>query len=759
MICDICHERPAVAVKVTVVNGVRQQEAYCEKCLAEAIQQSPDPAAFLGLAGSPLAHMLSGGIDQFLAQVFGQAGQVFGLQGSTRGQNGAVPGGPGTGDTSQDGVGMMFGQFGNAVPGAERPHRRGGGIASFARDLVELARAGRLDPVVGREKEINRLIEILGRKSKNNAVLVGDPGVGKTAIVEGLAQRIATGRVPEFLSGKHVWALDLAGALAGTKYRGEFEARMQSLLSELQSRRDGILFIDELHTVLGAGDAEGGMDAANILKPVLARGDIQVIGATTLDEYRRYIEKDGALSRRFQPIMVGEPTAAETLAILEGLKPAYESYHRVKISPEALEACVRLTSRYVRDRFQPDKAIDVMDEAMARAAIQGTDATLQKRLEEIKAEKEKAVANQEFERAAALRDEERSLRAKLAGQKAQSVVGPDDVARVVAEWTGIPVERIGSDESARLVNLEERLARRVIGQRAALEEVARAIRRARSGLKDPRRPVGSFLFLGPTGVGKTETARALAAELFGSEDAMIRIDMSEYMEAHTVSRLIGSPPGYVGYEDAGQLTEAVRRHPYAVVLLDEFEKAHPDVQNVLLQVLDDGRLTDGQGRTVDFSNTVIIMTSNLGTHMVRERSHGFVDSAGPEPSYQDEIRRFALSHLRPEFVNRLDAIVVFNPLGEEELGQIVRLMVQDLQVRLSEQKITLDVTENAVQVIRQRGFDPVYGARPLRRAVARLLADRIADMILAAKVHAGDRIEADAQDGEIVLRVAAAVGA
>ena len=785
MVCDICHQRPAVAVRVTVVNGVRHQQAYCQQCLAEAIYNNQDPAAFLGVAGTPLAQMLAGGLDQFLAQVFGQGfgmangaafgpatgvgsdpvlGQGTGADARLGGYGEPQSGGSGINEPSANDLGMIFGNFGNAAMG-QRARRRTGQISSFARDLVQMARDGRLDPVVGREKEINRLIEILGRKSKNNAVLVGDPGVGKTAIVEGLAQRIAAGQVPEFLAGKHVWALDMAGTMAGTKYRGEFEARMQGLLEELKNKRDGILFIDELHTVLGAGDAEGGMDAANILKPVLARGEIQVIGATTLDEYRRYIEKDGALSRRFQPVMVGEPTPEETVAILRGLAPAYEKHHNVKISPEALEAAVRLTSRYVRHRFQPDKAIDVMDEAMARAAIDGADegvTALRRRLEEIKAEKAKAVANQEFERAAALRDEERSIQAKLADARSASAaatatVGPEDIARVVSEWTGIPVERIGRDESARLINLAERMSQRVIGQRQAIDEVARAIRRARSGLKDPRRPIGSFLFLGPTGVGKTETARTLAAELFGSEDAMIRIDMSEYMEGHTVSRLIGSPPGYVGYEDAGQLTEAVRRRPYAVILLDEFEKAHPDVQNVLLQVLEDGRLTDGQGRTVDFSNTVIIMTSNLGTNVVREKSHGFVNTSGPEPEYSEQIRRFALSHLRPEFVNRLDAVVVFNPLGTDELRQTVRIMVQDLQRRLDEQHITLSVTDAAVDLILRHGFDPVYGARPLRRALSRLVEDRLADMILAGQVHPGDRIEVDAREGEIVLGVQAAV--
>ncbi|MCL8206469.1 MAG: ATP-dependent Clp protease ATP-binding subunit [Actinomycetia bacterium] len=642
----------------------------------------------------------------------------------------------------------------------------------YGRDLTQMARDGKLDPVIGRDKEIERVIQILSRRTKNNPVLIGEPGVGKTAVVEGLAERIVEGRVPEILKDRRVVALDLGAMLAGSKYRGEFEDRLKRAMNEIREAKNVILFIDEMHTIVGAGAAEGAIDAANILKPALARGELQAIGATTLDEYRKYIERDAALERRFQPIMVEEPSVEETLKILEGLRDRYEAHHRVQITQEALEAAVRLSDRYVADRFLPDKAIDLVDEAASRVRLKSFVAPpdlkrLEERLEELRKEKEAAVQAQEFEKAAQMRDEEQRLRNQLnelmqawhtqQGKEA-AVVTAEDIAHIVSSWTGIPVERLAGEESVRLLHLEEELHQRVVGQDEAVQAVARAIRRARAGLKNPRRPIGSFLFLGPTGVGKSELAKALAASLFGDEDAMITIDMSEYMERHTVSRLVGAPPGYVGYEEGGQLTEAVRRHPYSVVLLDEIEKAHPEVFNILLQVLEEGRLTEAKGRTVDFRNTVIIMTSNVGAEMIRKSGAiGFLRDSDAErhEDMRDRLMEEVKRTFRPEFINRVDEIIVFHSLGEEHLRQIVSLMLKEVRDRLKETGIELEVTDAAKAVIAKEGYDPTYGARPLRRAIQRLVENGLAEELLAGRFHEGDTVVVDAEDGHLVFRRAA----
>ncbi|MGB9662867.1 MAG: ATP-dependent Clp protease ATP-binding subunit, partial [Moorellaceae bacterium] len=629
------------------------------------------------------------------------------------------------------------------------------------------------DPVIGREKEIERVIQILSRRTKNNPVLIGDPGVGKTAIVEGLAQRIEQGQVPEILRGKRVVALDMAGMVAGTKYRGEFEERFRRVLEEIKAAGNIVLFIDELHTLIGAGAAEGAIDAANILKPALARGELQTIGATTIDEYRKHIEKDAALERRFQPVMVNEPTVEETIAILKGLRDRYEAHHGVKITDEALEVAAKLSDRYITDRYLPDKAIDLIDEAASRVRLTLYTAPkdvkeLEARLEEVQKEKEAAVHAQEFEKAAQLRDEERKLKEELEARKAvwekekgleKSVVTAEDIAYIVSSWTGIPVAQLAQEETERLLRLEEILHQRVIGQDEAVRAVARAIRRARAGLKDPKRPIGSFIFLGPTGVGKTELARALAEALFGDEEAMIRLDMSEYMEKHTVSRLVGAPPGYVGYEEAGQLTEAVRRKPYSVVLFDEVEKAHPDVFNILLQVLEDGRLTDAKGRTVDFRNTVIIMTSNVGATTIKRDTLGF-KAAGVKvtaDSYE-EMKKRIMEELRrtfrPEFLNRIDEIIVFHALSVEDIKKIVDLMLEQLNKRLKDNNVQVEVTEEAKEILVKEGFDEAYGARPLRRAIQTLIEDPLSDEMLQGKFGPGDKVLAVVEEGKIVLKKA-----
>ena len=639
-------------------------------------------------------------------------------------------------------------------------------LDSLARDLTKAAREERLDPIVGREKEVRRLTQILSRRTKNNPVLVGEPGVGKTAIAEGFAQKIIAGEVPGNLMNKRLMALDMGSLVAGTKYRGEFEERMKKVIEEIYEDGEVILFVDELHTLIGAGGAEGAIDASNILKPALARGELQTIGATTSDEYQKYIEKDAALERRFSSILVNSPTNEETIAILEGLKDRYEDHHHVTISDEAIAAAVNLSARYIQDRELPDKAIDLMDESASKVRLDLTDgpspykAEMDK-LNELILEKEQAISNQNFEVAAKIRQDEikQTIRIKdlqeIKELEDRPVVNSDDIADVLGQWTGIPVNKLQETESKRLMNLEQELHKRVIGQEEAVSAVARAVRRARSGIKDPNRPIGSFMFLGPTGVGKTELAKSLAEVMFGSEEDLIRIDMSEYMEKFTTSRLVGSPPGYVGYDEGGQLTEKIRKKPYSVVLLDEIEKAHPDVFNVLLQVLDDGQLTDGKGRRVDFKNTIIIMSSNLGATALRdEKEVGF--GAGERKldhgSMESKIREEMKKHLRPEFLNRIDEAIVFHALGAEELREIVKLLTDDLINQLAEQGIDLRITNAALDIIADAGYDPEYGARPLRRAIQTKVEDMLSDEIISGAVKAGDSITIGGSQGNITLR-------
>ena len=653
-----------------------------------------------------------------------------------------------------------------------------GELADFSTDLNESAKQGKIDPVIGRDKEIARVIQILSRRTKNNPVLIGEPGVGKTAIAEGLAQRIVNGNVPEILRNKRIISLSISSMLAGAKYRGEFEERLKKAIDEVQKYDDMIIFIDEVHTLVGAGATEGAMDAANILKPALARGEFQVIGATTLDEYKKHIEKDAALERRFQPVLVGEPSEEDVLEILKGLRDRYEAFHKAKITDEALEAAVSLSSRYITDRFLPDKAIDVVDEAASKVRMKVFSTApdvkaLETQLADVKKEKEAAVTAQEFEKAAEMRDEEKRIEKEINDKKkaakensdAKLVVTDEDIASVVAQWTGIPVSKIAQEESESLLHLEEELHKRVIGQDEAVVAVSKAVRRARAGLKDPKRPIGSFLFLGPTGVGKTELARALAVALFGDETAMIRLDMSEYMEKHTVSRLVGAPPGYVGYEEGGQLTDAVRRKPYSVILLDEVEKAHADFFNILLQVLDDGRLTDSQGRTVDFRNTVIIMTSNLGANALRKSSPelGFLaakksdiaSGASNEVNFKeakksviDAVKR----HFRPEFLNRIDEMIVFHALTSNDLKQIVTILMDTVVKRLGDMGLSLEISPAAMDMLVKEGSDFAMGARPLKRAIQRLIEDPISDLILQGNAPEGAIIKADVEVEHIVVK-------
>ena len=636
-------------------------------------------------------------------------------------------------------------------------------LDQYGRDLNKMAKESKLDPVIGREEEMERILEILSRRIKNNPVLIGEPGVGKTAVVEGLAQRIVQGNIPELLQDKRVVSLDMSSMLAGAKYRGEFEERLKNVMEEVRNAGNVILFIDEIHTIIGAGASEGAIDASNILKPALARGEIQAIGATTTDEYRKHFEKDAALERRFQPLVVGEPTSEEALQILKGLRDKYEAHHRVKILDEALEAAVNLSSRYIQDRYLPDKAVDLMDEAAARVRIQNLTAppNIKKLEEDLKAvtrEKDEAVNIQAFEKAIELRDREKALKEELkemkgnwksgAGGSSMLTVDEEDIAHVVSRWTKIPVSRLTQTESQKLLKLEELLHKRVVGQEEAINSIARAVRRARVGLKDPKRPIGSFIFLGPTGVGKTEVSKALAEVMFGEEKNMIRIDMSEYMEKHTVSRLVGSPPGYVGYDEGGQITEAVRRNPYSVVLFDEIEKAHPDVFNILLQILEDGRLTDGKGKTVDFKNTIVIMTSNVGANLLnKERTIGFSTGEDGALSEYNRMKDNVMEELkrtfRPEFLNRIDDIIVFHSLKTEDLKHIVRLMTDQVAKRIEDSEIYLTFTDEAVLYLSERGTDMAFGARPLRREITKSVEDALSEEILRGTIQKGDEIIVD----------------
>ena len=646
-------------------------------------------------------------------------------------------------------------------------------LNQFGGDLTKKAREGKLDPVIGRKQEIERVIQILSRRTKNNPCLIGEPGVGKTAVAEGLAEKIVQEDVPDMLKNKRVVSLDIASMVAGAKYRGDFEERIKKCLEEVKKAGDVILFIDEVHTIVGAGSAEGAVDAANILKPLLARGEVQVIGATTLNEYRKYIEKDSALERRFSPVTIGEPTTEETISILTGLRDKYEAHHNVKISDQAIKAAVELSTRYINDRFLPDKAIDLVDEAASRVKMKNyTQPDSLKKLEEkvasLDKEKEDAIRVQDFEKAANLRDKEKEEKEKLQkekekweGRNTKSVTAltEEDIAEVVSNWTGVPVKKLTQSENEKLKNLEQTLHQRVIGQNEAVEAVAKAIRRGRVGLKDPNRPIGSFLFLGPTGVGKTELSKALAESLFGNEDAMIRIDMSEYMEPHSVSKLIGSPPGYVGFDEGGQLTEKIRRKPYSVILLDEIEKAHPDVMNMLLQILDDGRLTDAQGRTVNFKNTVIIMTSNVGARMITDKNTlGFAASSDKKEEAQKEyesIKKDVMSELkrqfRPEFINRIDEIIVFHKLTDDDVKQIIDIMLKQVQSRMQKQNIQLEIDDSVKELISKKGFDTNYGARPLKRAIQNVLEDKIAEEILDGNIKPNKKALIKAEEERIVV--------
>lgn len=674
----------------------------------------------------------------------------------------------------QGGADDGFGGFENeSAPNGSQ--KGGSALDKFGRDLTQAAKNGEIDPVIGREKEIQRVIQILSRRTKNNPVLIGEPGVGKTAVAEGLALEIAKGNVPEILKDKRVVSLDLTGMVAGAKYRGDFEERIKAAIDEVKKSKNTILFIDELHTIVGAGAAEGSADAANILKPSLARGDFQVIGATTLNEYRKYIEKDAALERRFQPVKVGEPTPEQAVQILKGLRDSYEAHHKVKITDEAINAAVTLSSRYIADRYLPDKAIDLIDEGASKvrlASLTSPDNVkeLEDEIADYEKEKASAINEQDFERAARLRDEQKELQTKLDDAKKKwqeqqkgnsGEVTAEDIAKIVSEWTGIPVVQLTKEESERLLNMENVLHERVIGQSEAVTAIAKAIRRGRVGLKDPKRPVGSFIFLGPTGVGKTELCKALAEAMFGDENAMLRLDMSEYMEKHTVSKLIGSPPGYVGFEEGGQLTEKVRRKPYSVVLFDEIEKAHPDVFNMLLQILEDGRLTDSQGRTVDFKNTVIIMTSNVGARLITEKqsSLGFnSENENVEESEKKDIKELVTGELRkvfrPEFLNRVDDIIVFNKLNKDEIKQIAVKMLKTLENRLDKMNIKISFTDNAVSEIADKGFDENYGARPLRRAIQNEIEDPLSEQMLEGKVKDGAVVTCDFADGQFTFTTA-----
>jgi ATP-dependent Clp protease ATP-binding subunit ClpC len=744
--CERCKTNEARVRLDAINNGKREQHYLCRSCAEE-------------LMGGQLGAS-AGGPESLFGDVGAMNNPFMGFGPSTSAGGAASKGGTAT---------------------AQRPvdkHSKTPTLDQFGRDLTADAREGRLDPAAGREREIRRMITVLGRRQKNNPVLIGEPGVGKTAIVEGIARRIAEGRVPAPLQDKRIISLSMGGMVAGAMFRGQFEERIKSVLEEVRQAQDVILFIDELHTVVGAGAAEGAVGAADLLKPALARGELRAIGATTLDEYRKHIEKDAALERRFQPVMVGEPSVEEAIAMLQLVRPNYEQHHGVKVTDEAITAAVKLSDRYINDRFLPDKAIDVMDEAASALRLEAMEqglitpervGELEHELSAVQAEKEAAALAEQYERAASLRQRELVLQQQLdeaRGHTAEAqalVVTPEHVAKVVELWTSVPVSHMLEGERENLRHLEDDLRQRVIGQDEAISAVAKAIRRSRAGLKDPKRPIGSFLFLGPTGVGKTELARALAATLFGGEDAMIRLDMSEYMEPHTVARLFGSPPGYVGHDDGGQLTEQVRRRPYSVILLDEVEKAHPDVFNTLLQIMDDGRLTDGQGRTVDFKNTVVIMTSNAGTSDIRSAAPiGFIAPRGEDTETSEQAERDAehaalrartLEGLRrmfrPEFLNRIDQVVVFHSLARSELRQIVDLLLAQVRGRLVEQHIALEIGDDVREFLIAEGYDEAFGARPLRRAIQTHVDDALADAILAGTLHAGDTARLSMAEGAV----------
>jgi ATP-dependent Clp protease ATP-binding subunit ClpC len=706
-----------------------------------AIADEPDCFAYKLIAAQ------SGSMSDLRSEIMGYLGSSEGAEGKTAG--GAA------GKTE-----------GENIKGAPT-------LSSYGRDLCRAAREGRIDPIIGRDKETERVIQILSRRTKNNPCLIGEPGVGKTAVVEGLAQRIVDGAVPDNLKDKIIVTLDISAMIAGAKYRGEFEERMKGVMDEVMKNKNIILFVDEIHTIIGAGGAEGAVDAANIIKPALARGEMQLIGATTITEYRKHIEKDAALERRFQSVMVGEPTPEEAEEILFGLRDKYEAHHKIKISDEAVKAAVKLSVRYINDRFLPDKAIDLIDEAASKKRLAGFTASpeikeQEKKLKSVSAEKEEAIRGEDFERAASLRDDEKRLKDSIEEMKKAASEGhgsdsdevtEEDIADIVTAWTGIPVQKLAEEESEKLLHLEDVLKERIIGQDEAVEAVARAIRRGRMGLKDPKRPIGSFIFLGPTGVGKTELTKALADVMFGSENAVIRIDMSEYMERHSTSKLIGSPPGYVGYDEGGQLTEKIRRQPYSVVLFDEIEKAHPDVFNILLQILEDGILTDGQGRRVDFKNSIIIMTSNLGAQSIVEPKRlGFADNGKSDASDEERtaaaVKDALKSTFRPEFLNRVDETIIFHKLSDENIKAIAGLMLGEVKQRAAAAGVNITFDDEVVAVLAKEGFDPVYGARPLRRAIVRRIEDSLSEAMLRGEVKAGDDVTAVMDDGKIVYRTA-----